>query len=279
MFFSAFRRRSRKDGGAIGNATQKKRLRTEELYTRIPEVEAKLVELEGLSGDDLLARVQIRSRDDLGYVPSECLVYFVRASRVDNSNAGFDRLYKVLAERVLRSLPRAESADGTTTSLTNSVIRDRVFGRFIELLSADRGEYSEKLDYFEVRFDGALASLRRDAQDQAWRDENRSTSLDFDEETGEPSEEVERAAGSFDWSSDLEIDGADYRFRLDAAIDALPPEQMRIIEMLRKGVPIDSKEADAVTIAKALGKSEKTIRTHRDKAFAAIRAAMSGEEP
>lgn len=54
---------------------------------------------------------------------------------------------------------------------------------------------------------------------------------------------------------------------------------MRIIEMLRKGVPIDSKEADAVTIAKALGKSEKTIRTHRDKAFAAIRAAMSGEEP
>jgi DNA-directed RNA polymerase specialized sigma24 family protein len=121
--------------------------------------------------------------------------------------------------------------------------------------------------------------LRRDAQEQAWRDENRSTSLEFDEETGEPSEEVERAAGSFDWSSDSEIDGADYRFRLDAAIDALPPEQMRIIEMLRKGVPIDSKEADAVTIAKALGKSEKTIRTHRDKAFAAIRAAMSGEEP
>lgn len=265
--------------GQLVTPLRKKRLRTEELYTRIPEVEAKLVELEGLSGDDLLARVQIRSRDDLGYVPSECLVYFVRASRVDNSNAGFDRLYKVLAERVLRSLPRAESADGTTTSLTNSVIRDRVFGRFIELLSADRGEYSEKLDYFEVRFDGALASLRRDAQDQAWRDENRSTSLDFDEETGEPSEEVERAAGSFDWSSDLEIDGADYRFRLDAAIDALPPEQMRIIEMLRKGVPIDSKEADAVTIAKALGKSEKTIRTHRDKAFAAIRAAMSGEEP
>jgi DNA-directed RNA polymerase specialized sigma24 family protein len=48
--------------------------------------------------------------------------------------------------------------------------------------------------------------------------------------------------------------------------------------MLRKGVPIDSKEASAVTIAKVLGKSEKTIRTHRDKAFAAIRTAMSGEE-
>lgn len=158
--------------GQLVTPLRKKRLRTEELYTRIPEVEAKLAELEGLSGDDLLARVQIRRRDDLGYVPSECLVYLVRASRADNSAAGFDRLYKVLAERVLRSLPRAESADGTTTSLTNSVIRDRVFGRFIELLSADRGEYSEKLDYFEVRFDGALASLRRDAQEQAWRNED-----------------------------------------------------------------------------------------------------------
>jgi DNA-binding CsgD family transcriptional regulator len=258
---------------------RKKRLRTDELYTRVPEIESKLVELEVLSRDDLLSRAQIVRRDDPGYVPSECLVYFVRASRADNSTAGFDRLYKVLAERILRSLPRAESADGTTTSLTNSVIRDKVFGRFSELLSADRGEYSEKLDYFEVRFDGALASLRRDAQEQAWRDENRSTSLEFDEETGEPSEEVERAAGSFDWSTDPEIDSAHYRSRVDAAIDALPPEQMRIIEMLRKGVPIDSKDANTVTIAKVLGKSEKTIRTHRDKAFATIRAALSGEEP
>jgi DNA-binding CsgD family transcriptional regulator len=263
--------------GQLVTPLRKKRLRTEELYTRVQEIEAKLVELEGSSRDELLARIQIRRRDDLGYVPSECLVYLVRASRKDNSTAGFDRLYKVLIERVLLSLPRAESEDGRTTSLTNNVIRDRVVGRFNELLSADRNEYSEKLDYFEVRFAGALASLRRDAQEQAWRDENRSTLLEFDEETGDPSEEVERAAGSFDWSTDSEIDDADYRFRLDAAIDALPPEQMRIIEMLRNGVPIDSKEADAVTIAKALGKSEKTIRTHRDKAFAAIRAAISGE--
>ena len=239
--------------GQLVAPLRKKTLRTHELYTRVPEIEEMLVELEGLSRDDLLARVQTRRRDDPGYVPSECLIYFVRASRADNSTAGFDLLYKVLAERVLRSLPRAESADGTTASLTNSVIRDKVFGRFIELLSADRSEYSEKLDYFEVRFDGALASLRQDAQEQAWRDEKRATSLVFDEETGELSEEVERAAGSFDWSSASEIDGSDYRFRFDAAIDALPEEQIRIIEMLRKGVPIDSKEANAVTISKVLG--------------------------
>jgi DNA-directed RNA polymerase specialized sigma24 family protein len=32
-----------------------------------------------------------------------------------------------------------------------------------------------------------------------------------------------------------------------------------------------------MTIAKALGKSEKTIRTHRDRALAALRAALSSE--
>jgi len=83
--------------GQLVTPLRKKRLRTEELYTRIPEIEAKLVELEGVSRDDLLARIQIRRRDDPGYIPSECLLYFVRASRADNSTAGFDRLYKVLA--------------------------------------------------------------------------------------------------------------------------------------------------------------------------------------
>ncbi|MCM8883203.1 MAG: DNA-binding response regulator [Candidatus Thiodiazotropha sp.] len=246
------------------------------LYTRDEKIEASLTELEGLTRDELVVRCDIRKRDDPDYVPSECLVYFVRASRSDNNNTGFERLYKILAERVLRSLPRAENADGKTASMTKTTIRDTVFGKFIELLSQDRTEYSEKLDFFEVRFDKTLRNLKLDAQKKAWRDENRSVSIEYDEETGELTDEVERAAGNFDPFCQSEIDDPDYRSRLDAAIDTLPPEQMRIIEMLRMGIPIDSKDADAVTIAKVLGKSEKTIRTHRDKAFAALRAAMSG---
>lgn len=49
--------------------------------------------------------------------------------------------------------------------------------------------------------------------------------------------------------------------------------------MMRQGFPIDSKEPDVMTISKVLGRSEKTVRTYRDKAFAALRAAMGdGEE-
>lgn len=255
-----------------------KRRLTGELYTRDPKIEARLCELCAMSRDELIERASVSRRNDPNYVPSECLMYFIRNSREDNTEAWFERLFRILAERVLRALPREGVSGGKTASLTNLAIRDRVFGRFVELLSLDRTSGSDKLDYFEVRFDGALASLRRDAQEQAWREENRSAALEYDTETGELSKEVERAAGSFDLTEAPEIDDPDYRSRWEAAIDTLPKEQMRIIQMLREGIPIDSKDPDTVTIAKALGKSEKTIRTHRNKAFAALREALSGDD-
>ncbi|MER9074265.1 DNA-binding response regulator [Mesorhizobium sp. M0904] len=257
----------------------RKRRLSGELYKRDQRVEALIAELAALSRDELIARAAIRRRSDPAYIPSECLVYFIRASRRDNNEMWFERLYRILIERVMRSLSRAESPDGKTVSLTRGVVRDKVFGRFVELLSADRAAYVDKVDYFEVRFDGALASLRRDAQEQAWRDENRSRPLEYGEESGELSPEVEAAAGAHDPFALSDLDDPAYRLRLDAAIAALPIEQSRIIHMLRQGFPIDSKEPDVMTIAQALGRSEKTVRTYRDKAFATLRAAMAdGEE-
>ena len=49
--------------------------------------------------------------------------------------------------------------------------------------------------------------------------------------------------------------------------------------MLRQGISIDSKDPGTITIAKTLGKSEKTIRLHRDRAFAALRAALARKSP
>lgn len=256
----------------------RKRSLNGELYKRDPKIETLIGELMVLPRDELIGRAAITKRSDPGYVPSECLVYFIRASRHDNSEAWFERLYRILMERVLRSVPKSESSDGKTESLTRSVIRDKVFSRFVGMLSADRGSYVDKLDYFEVRFDGAVASLRRDAQEQAWRDENRSQTLEYDEESGELTADVERAAGAHDPFAAPDFDDPVYRSRLDAAIEALPPEQIRIIHMLKEGFPIDSKEPDVMTISKALGRSEKTIRTYRDKAIAALRLALADGE-
>jgi hypothetical protein len=163
-------------------APLKKRTLNGDLYTRDPKIEALLVELSALLGDELIERAAISRRTDARYVPSECLVYFIRASRSNNRDEWFKRIYRILAERVLRCLPKPESPDGETASLTREVVRDKVFGHFAELLSADRGAYVDKLDYFEVRFEGAFANLRRDAQEKAWRDENRSKPLEYDDE-------------------------------------------------------------------------------------------------
>ncbi|MGY4346771.1 hypothetical protein ACVWXM_003238 [Bradyrhizobium sp. GM7.3] len=123
-------------GETIINSLRKRRLNGE-LYERDPKVEALIAELAGLPRDELIVRAAVTKHSDPGYVPSECLVYFIRASRRDNNEAWFERLYRILIERVLRSLPRTESSDGKTESLTRGAVRDKVFGRLVELLSAD----------------------------------------------------------------------------------------------------------------------------------------------
>lgn len=254
-------------------------LKTGGVYERTPQTEALLRDLVALPRVALIARCQISKRSDPGYVPSECLLYFVRASRDDNGDAHFERLYGLLLRRVLRALPKEETIRGAAVrdDQTKSRIREAVTDRFIELLVMDRQAYVERLDFFEIRFDRAIVSLRQDAQKPAWRETKRNTSIEFDPDTNEPSAEVEAARGSFNPFEASLFGEEDYRLRLDAAIDTLPREQIRIIEMLRQGFPIDSKDPDAVTIARTLGKSEKTIRNQRDRAFAALRAALSLE--
>ncbi|MDB5575342.1 MAG: uncharacterized protein JWR80_518 [Bradyrhizobium sp.] len=239
------------------------------LYERTPEIAAMLPELAELPREELVARCEIRSAAKAGYVPSECLLYFIRSCRRDNSDTGFERLYKILIERVLRALPRPD-VNGAM-SLTRERIRDGVLDRFIALLAADRSEYSERLDFFEIRFDMALRRLRLDAQKSAWREENRAQPFE-DEETGEVSVEVERASGAFNPLESEQIHDEAFRSRLDAAIDALPPEQSRTMHMLLLGYQIDSIDPSVMTIAKALGRTEKSVRNYRDRALASLQA-------
>jgi DNA-directed RNA polymerase specialized sigma24 family protein len=246
-------------------------------YTRRPGIELKILELVSLSRSELVTQCEIREKTNPAYVPSECLLYFVRTSRADESNRYFERLYKILSERVLRGLPNADSPNGETISLSKSSIRDKVFDRFKNLIAEDRNEYLDKLDYYEINFNDALKKLRQDAREQVWRDEKRSTSL-YNEETGELSDAVERAAGSLDPFDSSALADPHYRSCLFAAIDTLPPDQRRIVEMIRQEIPIESKDPDMLTITKVLKKSEKTIRIHRDKAYAALRTALTNGE-
>jgi DNA-binding CsgD family transcriptional regulator len=187
-------------------------------------------------------------------------------------------LYKTLLERVLIGLPSGESADGERVRATSINAREELRYRFLEMLMRDRLEYVESLDFSEIRFAMALATLRAVAQRKVYRKDNPLDPIEIDQETGEIAEKVERAAGSFDPFENENIDDYFYRLRLDKAIDALPPMQKAIVEMIRKGIPIESKQPGKVDIAKTLGKTEKTVRTHRDQAYATLRRALTKGE-
>lgn len=250
----------------------RKRMLKGGLYTRRQEVEEEIKELLALGEDAMLGRCALE-RGRPGHVSTEALLHMLRGQRSNPDTPTGSKLFTILSERVFRALPRAEGQD--EVSLTKQQIRELTYDRFVDLLLADRRAYEERLDYYEINFNDALASLRLTAQKQVWREDNRTTGLESSEEDAELSAEVEEAAGTYDPLSAEALDESLYRSRLDAAIDGLPPIQRRIIEMLRQGIPIDSQDPSVVTIRSTLGKAEKTIRNQRDRAFARLRISLA----
>lgn len=245
-----------------------KRKRDGTLYERPERIEQLLADLQGLPRDEFIERALIRDRSNPSYIPSECLVHFVRASRRDNSEAWFERLYKTLLDRVFRAVPRSDGG-GNTMSLTRERIREKVIDRFIELLSVDRASPVDRMDFFEVRFDLAIKRLRLDAQEQVWRDEGRHVGLD------EADTDAENDSGVFDLLAENVSSDPLFRRKLYAAISNLPPEQSRTMHLLLNGWPTHSSDPDVMTIAKALKCSDRSVRNYKERALKTLTALFN----
>jgi hypothetical protein len=144
------------------------RKRDKKIYERPAEIEQAIAALLEKPRAEVRSLLSIRSRKDPDYVPSECLVHLIRATRSDNDQAYFDALYGELLRRIVRVLPKPEerSSDGKeATNAQREQVRDDVCDRFTAWLAADRREPGDTLDIFECRFDYAVAKAR----DGAWR--------------------------------------------------------------------------------------------------------------
>ena len=244
---------------------------------RAPEIESLLTELEALSMSDVVSRCEISSNSNLLYIPSECVLYFVRHRRNKLTNDQFERLYKVLMSRLLRQLPK-EHSDAESENMFSANVREKAFDQFCEWLTEDLEDYCMRLDYLEVRFAEGVASLRISAYRSVKLDHARHVSIYSDEEEGmEISPEVEEAAGSFDPFNSENDSNINYRDELLAAIEGLPDLQRKILYMEMKGMVIYSENPSVPSIAKALGKADKTIRTHRNKALNTLRRKLGGD--
>ena len=239
------------------------------LYFRREKVEDEIQAITGVDRAELERRADLWQVNAPGFISSEALLYCVRNAA---PGAHRDKLTEKLLLRVARRVPSVTDASGKTVSLTKMNIREAVHDHFIDLLLCDRKQYDDRLDYYEINFNSAVAADRRDANERHWKQENRTTEIQT--EDGEISAQVESAIGDYDPFDADELDKKDYRLILDEAIDSLPEFQRRIVVMWRQDIPVESNDPAVESISKVLGKSEKTIRTHRDKAFASLKLRL-----
>jgi len=241
------------------------------LYLRRPEVDAEISLLEAESIATLEMRCSISSKDSAGYISIEALLYFVRTTNSERFNLV---LLSELLKRFQRLLPRADHTGDTSKALTKTFIREAVNDRFTEELLLDQKSYNEKLDYYEVNFNHAISMDKRDAEAKYWSSENRQATLQDDSGEGEAFDEFNESDDCYEpLEADL-IDKINYRRRLEGAIEQLPIDQQRVIEMWLQDIPADSKDKSAVTMSKVLGVSEKTARTYLKSAFANLRKKL-----
>ncbi len=151
---------------------------------RPPEIEQSLVALEQLPIEEVARRAAINDADHPEFVPSECVLYFVRQSKANGDSAPYRDLFTALRKRVCRAVPTpSRRIRGTSKQAEIDLevqIQDRVLFDFQKLLCCDRQEYDERLEYYEIRFNHAIATLRASARRAILRKESRKQAIAFE---------------------------------------------------------------------------------------------------
>lgn len=249
------------------------------VYTRMETVETQLSQLIDLPFDEVLDRARIASRSHPGYLRSETLVHLMRATRRDNRETRFGRLFELFLKRVAGALPRAERVNGDKTIVDSALseINDAALARIQILVTLDR-QGGDHLDFYEVHFDEAVAMLRLSARRKVAKRVHREVEIETDAETGELPGFIERAAGSLDETVDPILLDPIFRPHLLRAIDSLPPEQKEVITMTMLNMPSESKDPAIPSISSILECDPRTVRNRRDRAVITLREILDQGE-
>lgn len=225
-----------------------------------------------------MERAEISNRKHSVYLPSEVLVHRIRATRHSETDEQFNALYAVLCERLHRSCPniftQRKGKGGKVGKLLD--VREEVLDRFVTLLLEDRNGYEEKMDFFEIKFDRTVMLMRKNAFRKVERREKPLNPLEYDE-SGEIPKDVEVHFSLMNPRPMTPDEEFTYRYQIRRAINLLPEMERRIIDMLEAKVPVESKNPDEMSIARALGCVPKTVRNRRDRAIRRIREMLGLE--
>lgn len=250
------------------------------VYHRPPEIERFIERTLDRPFDELIDRALIKDRRHADYVPSEVLMYHLRTTRRDNSDARFEILYSIVKGRIEHACPRPNRHVGDTELEIARIaeLRDLIVERVVDLILEDRQAYCDKLDIYEIRFDRAVRMLRIDKFGVVARRENPKTPLEYDQESGDIAAEVEEALAALKATALSKEEELTYRIQVRRAIDALPDDERRVIDMMLADLPIEADDPKEPSISALLGCVEKTVRNRRNRAYAKIKTALRLEE-
>lgn len=262
-------------------APLRKRKRDGSEYHRRPEVEERLALLVQLPAREIARRASIEDASDPDYLPSECVLYFVRRLDRHHDEAALHDLFKILRARVSKAVPvfgqRIAGSGKVAQRAFDLDVRDAVLHKFQGLLCRDQREYDEKLDFYESQFNDAVACLRSTARRDIGKERAHYQPVTPDQDSDGPYEDVEAALAALRDRSE-EKDREHYRSRLHLAISSLPRDERQVIELMLEGLPIDSEDDSVLTIRKVLKCAEKTVRNRRDRALPKLRHALTEED-
>jgi RNA polymerase sigma factor (sigma-70 family) len=242
-------------------------------YYRRPEVEEAIAILVQLSPTDVALRAKLQNADHPDYLPTECVLYFIRHWDPVKDGSAFHDLFNVLRERILKAVPvfkrRVAGSSKFAERAFDLEVRDAVMHKFQELLCRDRREYDLKLDFFEGQFNLSLSRLRLTARRDIGKKASRYEPSAVESDSGKPYEDIEAALATLREDSERK-DREFYRSRLQVAISSLPPDECRVIELILEGLT-------HLSIAKALNCVEQTVRNRRDRAVEKLRLELMKE--
>jgi len=235
-------------------------------YQRRPEVQAEIAALLALTTNELIARLTVSNEKDSQFVRPESLVYFVRDFWGSaNVTSVVDSLLRRIARQLRRSLQYLAQ--------DRNDVSQEVSKQLVDWFRTN----NERLDYYEVNFNGALRALvvdtirktrdetesvvadpwklraeqkaalgfKDDALDEAWREV-------YSQGIADPAEVYERKA--------------DLSAAMAMLICIEPKVREAWILHVLDGLPFESNNPEQESVSKKQNCSEKTARTRVAKA-------------
>ncbi|TWU58947.1 Sigma-70, region 4 [Rubripirellula tenax] len=235
------------------------------LYQRPEEVEASLVELYGVTRDDVAQRSTLTDKNDSCFIRSECVLHFVRQNRCGHSPEAFGLLFQSLRQRLLRGLwVPMERLPGETEEEKVSFhkdVRDFALDHFLSMMCSDKAGYDTRLDHFECRFNQCLRADRVDATRKVLRRPKLQSMPDA--EADSVVSEFGPEFVSIFQNKTPNSEGIAYRNEIVAAINAMQKDEKQVLQLVAMGY-------SNVEIARLVNCSDKTVYNRRKRAEAKI---------